>query len=77
MKSKIELATEQTRDRTPQAVIEVIATQMERAEEARARINEEGIVVRDMKGSVIPHPAIKIETEAGKMIADLLAKHKR
>jgi len=55
--------------------VEVLAIQMDRAEEAHRRIEEEGIVVRDLKGSVIPHPAIKIEIDAGKIISDLIKKH--
>jgi hypothetical protein len=49
-----------------------MASQIGIAEEARARIEEEGIVVRDMKGSVIEHPAIKIEQVALKTISDTL-----
>jgi len=60
---------------TSNIVVEVLATQMDRAEEAHRRIEEEGIVVRDLKGSVIPHPAIKIEIDAGKIISDLIKKH--
>ena len=78
MKSlNIKLVKEQVRSQTPKSIITVISTQLDRADEARKRINDEGIVVRDMKGSVIPHPAIKIEIDAGKIIADLLAKHKK
>lgn len=71
----IEKARKQVQKGTKSAIIEVIAAQMDRADGARERIEEEGIVVRDMKGSVIPHPAIKIEMEAGKMIADLIKKN--
>jgi len=60
---------------TPESIIDVIASQMDRASEAKRRIEEEGIVVRDSKGSVIAHPAIKIESDASKMVADLLHKH--
>jgi hypothetical protein len=60
---------------TSDIVVEVLAIQMDRAEEAHRRIEEEGIVVRDLKGSVIPHPAIKIEIDAGKIISDLIKKH--
>lgn len=55
-----------------QVVINVIVAQIERQNEAARRIKEEGIVVRDMKGSVIEHPAIKIELAAAKMISDLM-----
>jgi len=33
--------------------------------------------VRDLKGSVVAHPAIKIESDATKLIADLLRKHRK
>lgn len=60
---------------TPTGVIEQIAKQLNRCDEASKRIDEEGIVVRDMKGSVIQHPAIKIEIVAGKIITDLLMRY--
>jgi len=66
----------QVRDNTPASVIELIARQLDRADDAKARIEKEGSVVRDMKGSVIPHPAIAIELAATKTAADLLGKHK-
>jgi hypothetical protein len=61
---------------TPEVIVELLASQMGIAEEARDRIIEEGIVVRDMKGSVIEHPAIKIEQSALKIINDLLKNKK-
>ena len=67
---------DQLRPDTPAGVIEIIETQMKRAAEAAQRIENEGSVVRDMKGSVIPHPAIAIELKASQVVADLLAKHK-
>jgi len=66
----------QVKPDTPAGVVEQIAKQMVRNIEAGKRIEEEGIVVRDMKGSVISHPAIKIEIDSGKIISDLLFKHK-
>lgn len=77
MKSaNIENAAAQVSDMTPPAIVEAIAIQMDRAQAAKKRIDEEGIVVRDMKGSVIAHPAIKIEIDANKMIVDLIKKCK-
>ena len=40
--------------------------------EAGERVAWEGSVVRDMKGAVIPHPAIAIEAAAQKLAAGLL-----
>lgn len=67
----------QLRQATPSEVVNVIATQIERAEIARVRIDVEGIVVRDMKGSVIQHPALEIEAKAGKMIVELMTKYRK
>lgn len=60
---------------TPVSTIELIARQLDRADDAHRRIVEEGSVVRDMRGSVIPHPAIQIELTATKLVADLLKKN--
>ena len=62
---------------TPSVIVEAIATQLKTARDARARIEEEGTVVRDMGGRVIPHPAIKIEADAIKLYADLIKKHQK
>jgi len=66
----------QVDDSTPEGIIDAIVTQIARAREAKNRIETEGLVVRDMRGSVIAHPAIQIEIAANKIICDLLAKHK-
>lgn len=63
---------EQCKIKTPPAVVAMIETQLERAREAGERVAREGSVVRDMKGSVIPHPAIAVEAAAQKMAAALL-----
>lgn len=68
---------EQCRAGTPSAIIDQIENQERRFVDARERIDREGIVVRDMKGSVIPHPAIKIEQDACKLIAELMARWKK
>ena len=65
---------DQVRIETPEGIIEAIAIQMHTAREARGRIEREGSVVRDARGSVIPHPAIKIESDAIKLYTALLAK---
>jgi len=59
----------------PKEALSLIVNQIYRAEDAKARVDEEGQVVRDMKGSVIPHPAIKIEQDATKMAIDLIRKY--
>lgn len=67
----------QLRENTPVAIVELIVRQLDRADEAAARIEKEGSVVRDLKGSVVPHPAIVVEKDATKLAADLIDKHKR
>lgn len=59
---------------TPDDIINAIATQLDRAQDAAKRIKDEGSVVRDMRGSVVEHPAIAIELKATKVYTDLLAK---
>jgi hypothetical protein len=61
--------------RTPPVILKTIATQIIAAREARERVDEEGSVVRDTKGSVVPHPAIKIEADAIKIYTALIAKY--
>jgi hypothetical protein len=62
---------------TPDGVVEAIAIQIYTAREARGRIDKEGSVVRDVRGSVIAHPALKVESDAIKLYTALLAKHRK
>ena len=68
----IKRAKKQVGKDTPEVMIELLASQIGIADEVRARIVEEGIVVRDMKGSVIKHPAIEVELKALKAIQDVI-----
>jgi microcystin degradation protein MlrC len=68
---------DQVKPRTPALIVDAIAVQIHTAHEARERIDEEGSVVRDLRGAVVPHPAIKIEADAIKIYTALLDKHKR
>lgn len=70
-----EMAMESVNDRAPMAVIKSLAAYLKIREEARDRIEKEGIIVRDMKGGVIEHPAIKIEISATKMILEITTKY--
>jgi len=63
--------------KTPPEIVSLIESQVVRARDASARIGEEGLVVRDMRGSVIAHPAIAIEVAATKLISELIGKHKK
>ena len=76
-KSSLLKAGKMVDGKTPRVIIEQLSKQIARCDEASRRIEEEGIVVRDMKGSVIAHPAIKIEIAAGKIIADLVRMYGR
>ncbi len=71
-----EAARDQVRPNTPDLIVELIARQLDRADDAKERIEREGSVVRDLKGSVVAHPSIAIELAATKAAADLIAKHK-
>ena len=73
---QFEIVRRQVRRGTPDTIIELIARQLERADDARDRIEREGSVVRDVRGSVVPHPALGIEATATKIAADLLGRHK-
>ena len=64
------------RPSTPAAVRSLIQQQFDRIAESKRRIELEGIVVRDMRGSVIAHPAIAIEAAATKLANDLVVKWK-
>lgn len=57
--------------------MELLARQLDRANEAKRRITEEGAVVRDLKGSVIPHPAIRIEQNATKIFVELMGRFRK
>ena len=74
--AKVDYVKSQVRIKTPKSIVNAIATQLDRSDEAKKRIEEEGIVVRDLKGSVVAHPALKIEQDATKLIADLLNRYK-
>ena len=56
------------------AIIDSVAALKIIIDDAEGRIEEEGIVVRDMKGSVIAHPAIKIAQDAMKIMLDIINK---
>ena len=73
----LDVVKEQVKEKTPKSVVDLIAAQLDRAEESNRRILEEGIVVRNMSGSVVEHPCIKIEISATKLACELLGKYKR
>lgn len=59
-------------NKTPQGIIGILADKLAILSHAKQRIDKEGLVVRDLKGSVIPHPALNIIKDAEKTMIDLL-----
>jgi len=54
--------------------MEALCIQVHRMRDAQARIEADGAVVNDGKGSAAPHPAIAIEKAAGAEMRTWLAK---
>lgn len=50
------------------SALETFATLMARLREARQRVEEEGMVVTDPRGRVIPHPALAVERATAEQI---------
>ena len=59
----------------PEAIKQAVLENIEIAKECGERIREEGIVVRDLTGSVVEHPAIKCQQGAIKTYSELIKKH--
>jgi phage terminase small subunit len=70
----IDEARAQLSNRAPGIVVEALAHQIETLREATRRVAEEGVVVRDMRGAVVPHPAIEVARLATREIAALVGK---
>jgi phage terminase small subunit len=56
------------------AGLEALCVQVVRMRDAAARINAEGMIVADVKGAPVPHPAISIERGAQSQVRDWLVK---
>lgn len=54
--------------RVDRAALEAFCTLIARMRDARARVDEEGMVVEDSRGRTIPHPALTIERQAAEQI---------
>ena len=70
----MEYARRQVNSRVAPAVIDSIAMLKDKIDDAEERVADEGIVVRDMKGSVIAHPAIKISEDAMKAMLNIIER---
>lgn len=57
--------------------LEALCGQVYRLREAERRISEEGMVVQDVKGNPIPHPALSIEKQAQAEIRNWINKYGR
>lgn len=54
--------------RVDRAALETFATLVARLREARRRIDDEGMVVEDKRGRVVPHPALLVERQTAEMV---------
>ncbi|MEE6295187.1 P27 family phage terminase small subunit [Georgenia wangjunii] len=54
--------------RVDRAALETFASLVARLREARQRINDEGMVVEDKRGRVMPHPALLVERQTAELI---------
>lgn len=50
------------------AALEAFCTLMARLREARARVDKEGMVVKDGRGRAVPHPALAVERQIAEQI---------
>lgn len=50
------------------AALEAFCTLMARMREARKRVEDEGMVVKDPRGRVVPHPALAVERQAAEQV---------
>ncbi|MDQ4502172.1 P27 family phage terminase small subunit [Sinomonas sp. ASV322] len=50
------------------AALEAFCTLMARLREARQRVEDEGMVVKDPRGRVVPHPALAVERQTAEQI---------
>lgn len=50
------------------SALEAFCTLMARLREARKRVEDEGMVVKDPRGRVIPHPALAVERQTAEQI---------
>lgn len=59
----------------PVHVLEALAVQIARLRDARARIDEEGLIIEGDKGKPVEHPALAIERAAQTEIRRIYADH--
>tara|TARA_R100000742_G_C4202100_1_gene30896 strand:- start:101 stop:349 length:249 start_codon:yes stop_codon:yes gene_type:complete len=54
-------------------LLEAASLQIARMRDAAERVEEEGLLIADVKGNPIPHPALEIERLAAEQLRRLLA----
>lgn len=62
------VATNDFAGRVDRSALEAFCTLLARLREARLRVEEEGMVVKDTRGRVVPHPALTIERQTAEQI---------
>lgn len=62
------IATNDLAGTVDRAALEAFCTLVARLRAARSRVNEEGMVVTDPRGRVVPHPALAVERQTAEQI---------
>ena len=62
------VATNDLAGTVDRAALEAFCTLIARLRDARRRVNEEGMVVTDPRGRVVPHPALAVERQTAEQI---------
>jgi hypothetical protein len=62
-------------DNTPKGVVDIYEHHQKNYREAIRRIEEEGQVVRDMRGAVVAHPSLAIQQSSADAMLAILSKY--
>lgn len=62
------MATNDLAGTVDRSALEAFCTLMARLREARQRVEDEGMVVKDPRGRVVPHPALAVERQTAEQI---------
>lgn len=57
---------------TPEPLVEAMASQVDAMRQARALVDQDGVMVRDGKQNPIPHPCLELERQAQKTLNELM-----
>lgn len=76
MKQKwIQEALSKLKQGAPSGIVDITARKLETFEAMKKSIDNEGHVVRDLSGKIVPHPAIKILEETEKQLLDIYSRY--